>query len=96
ELWLEVFHNLPSKTLKDVSLTCPAFRRLTRTLIFAHFDFHPYALRLVARSNPYAFRDPAADSGLLLPPDAVFAAHMARLDFWSSPEIAPLIRSCHV
>ncbi|KAJ7658661.1 hypothetical protein DFH06DRAFT_442154 [Mycena polygramma] len=107
ELWLEVFSNLPSETLNDVSLTCSAFRRLTRTLIFAHFDFHPYALGapaarsalrtlLVARALPYAFCDPGADSALPPPPDGAFSTHLARLNFYSSPEIAPLIRSCYI
>ncbi|KAJ6518286.1 hypothetical protein C8R47DRAFT_1232463 [Mycena vitilis] len=82
ELWLEVFCNLPRETLKDVSLTYPTFRRLTRTLLFAHFDFHPYAF--------------GADSALLLPPDAELAILTERLGFWTSDEIAPFVRSCDI
>ncbi|KAJ6501025.1 hypothetical protein C8R47DRAFT_1211299 [Mycena vitilis] len=107
ELWLEVFSTLPLKTLKDVSLTSLGFHRLTQTLIFAHFEFHPYALGapaprsarrtlLVTRALPYAFQDRGAGSDLPLLPDEAFPTHMARLSFYSSPEIAPLIRSCNI
>ncbi|KAJ7659051.1 hypothetical protein DFH06DRAFT_1194950 [Mycena polygramma] len=82
ELWLEVFSNLPRGVLKDVSLTYPTFRRLTRTLLFSHFDFHPYAL--------------GADSALLLPPEPELAILMERLNFWCSDEIAPLVRACDI
>ncbi|KAJ6516607.1 hypothetical protein C8R47DRAFT_1205839 [Mycena vitilis] len=69
---------------RELSLTYSAFRRLTRTLLFAHFNFHPFAIGA------------ELDFTLLPPPDAELGTLMARLDFWTSPEIAPLIRSCNI
>ncbi|KAJ6477876.1 hypothetical protein C8R47DRAFT_643870 [Mycena vitilis] len=86
ELWLEAFGNLPTDTLQDLSLTCHDLRRVTRSLLFAHFAFHPFVVR-----NPYIVRQ---DSNCLLPADTSVAGLMERLHFWSSEDIAPLVRTC--
>ncbi|KAJ7480697.1 hypothetical protein FB451DRAFT_959543, partial [Mycena latifolia] len=39
---LEVFNHLPRANFKDISLTYRIFHRLSRPLLFADFDFHPY------------------------------------------------------
>ncbi|KAJ7448614.1 hypothetical protein B0H11DRAFT_2080039 [Mycena galericulata] len=44
ELWLDIFHRLPLKTLKDVSVTEHAFRRICLPLLFADFRFYPYTI----------------------------------------------------
>ncbi|KAJ6561679.1 hypothetical protein B0H19DRAFT_942704, partial [Mycena capillaripes] len=85
EIWLEVFRSFPRdtySTLKDLSLTLPAFRRLLQPLLFANFDFHPYALDV--------------DGGFLLPSTEQVEESLARLNFWCSDEIIPLIRSCRI
>ncbi|KAJ7840149.1 hypothetical protein B0H13DRAFT_2101217 [Mycena leptocephala] len=80
ELWLEIFNYLPRDTLKDISLAHHNFCRITRPLLFAHFDFHPFAL--------------GPNGTLFLPSAAEVAISLERLEFWSSDEIAPLVRSC--
>ncbi|KAJ7135763.1 hypothetical protein C8R44DRAFT_976568 [Mycena epipterygia] len=39
ELWLEVFHNLFKEHLKNVSLTCRTFHRVSHHLLLANFDW---------------------------------------------------------
>ncbi|KAJ7132650.1 hypothetical protein C8R46DRAFT_1140473 [Mycena filopes] len=82
ELWLEVFANLSRDTLKDISLTYRAFCRISRPLIFTHFDFHPYCI--------------ASNDVLLLPEQEHVDAALERLNFWLSNEIAPYVRSCTI
>ncbi|KAJ7673715.1 hypothetical protein DFH06DRAFT_749342 [Mycena polygramma] len=88
ELWLEIFGNLPTDALKDLSLTCHDLRRITRSLIFAHFDFHPYVIR-----DPYSVGE---HNNCLLPADPGVAGLVGRLHFWSSEDIAPLVRTCDI
>ncbi|KAF8214356.1 hypothetical protein K438DRAFT_1563969, partial [Mycena galopus ATCC 62051] len=80
DVWLEIFHRLPRETLKNLSLTYPTFRRLSRPILFANFHFHPYALGVYYR----------------LPPAGKFEECLACLNFWSSDQIAPLVRSCNI
>ncbi|KAJ6527038.1 hypothetical protein B0H19DRAFT_1243334 [Mycena capillaripes] len=82
ELWVEAFSNLSFDTLKDVSLTNRAFCRATRPLLFTHFDFHPYTL--------------GPDRAPLPLEDAEVARNLERLEFWTSDEIAPFVRSCDI
>ncbi|KAJ6518285.1 hypothetical protein C8R47DRAFT_1312714 [Mycena vitilis] len=82
ELWLETFTSMSHETLRSVSLTHHDFCRITRPLLFTHFDFHPYAA--------------GTNSALLLPPAVEVAKALDCLEFWSSDEIAPLVRSCDV
>ncbi|KAJ7719431.1 hypothetical protein DFH07DRAFT_314177 [Mycena maculata] len=81
ELWLEVFENLPRDSLRQLSLTHTKFKGLSRTLLFAHLDFKPYAY---------------TREGLMLPHQAGIDSRMQRLDFWASDEIAPLVRTCRL
>ncbi|KAJ7474374.1 hypothetical protein B0H11DRAFT_2282232 [Mycena galericulata] len=82
ELWLDIFLHLPRKTLINVSVTEHVFRRLCLPLLFTDFRFYPYT----------------SDSrdGSIVPPTTEIQVHLDRLNFWSSEEIAPLVRSCHV
>ncbi|KAF7344702.1 L-aminoadipate-semialdehyde dehydrogenase [Mycena venus] len=82
ELWLEIFSDLSPDALKDVSVTNRTFCHTTRRLLFAHFDFHPYAI------GPH--------SAPILPSDLDVARYLERLDFWTSDEIAPFVCSCTI
>ncbi|KAF8215618.1 hypothetical protein K438DRAFT_1560595, partial [Mycena galopus ATCC 62051] len=90
EIWAETFVHLPRTALPQVNLTHRTFHRITRPLLFRHFEFHPYmgiAGYQITACPP---------SGLLIP----YAEHMPslfdRLQFWSSPVIVPLVRTCRV
>ncbi|KAJ7804286.1 hypothetical protein B0H14DRAFT_3486416 [Mycena olivaceomarginata] len=81
ELWLEILAHLPWETLKYLSLTHRIFSRLSRHLIFADFHFYPYAI---------------SGRTVLLPPVMKIKRALERLDFWTSEDIAPLVRSCEI
>ncbi|KAJ7046366.1 hypothetical protein C8F04DRAFT_1227507 [Mycena alexandri] len=85
ELWLEIFKLIPRECLMKASLTFRAFYRITRPLIFTHFHFHPYCLIQSAYGGV-----------LLLPRKEKIALARERLDFWSSGEIGPYVRSCDI
>ncbi|KAJ7766104.1 hypothetical protein B0H16DRAFT_1226276, partial [Mycena metata] len=78
ELWREVFCYLPREALKAVSLTRHAFLAISRPLLFADFHFE-LGVRLGESSRTFAENE---------------ARSLARLAFWSSNDIAPLVRSC--
>ncbi|KAJ7691450.1 hypothetical protein B0H17DRAFT_1063188 [Mycena rosella] len=82
ELWIEILGTLSPDTLKDISVTNRTFCRTIRRLLFAHFDFHPYGVG--PHSTP------------ILPSDVEVTRHLERLDFWTSDEIAPFVRSCTI
>ncbi|KAJ6546755.1 hypothetical protein DFH09DRAFT_1506527 [Mycena vulgaris] len=82
ELWVEVFKYLPKTCLRDVSSTYRTFSRISRPLVFSDFDFHPYAV--------------GAGDRRLLPSATEVKRSFERLNFWCSPEIAPLVRSCKI
>ncbi|KAJ6492260.1 hypothetical protein C8R45DRAFT_1213021 [Mycena sanguinolenta] len=93
ELWLEIIHRLPKETLPAVALTHRTFHRISRPLLFTHFTFRPYAVAyLPTRDNNWVRWHHAAEP-------IAFSQHthdrqLARLNFRSSSEIAPLVRSC--
>ncbi|KAJ7755256.1 hypothetical protein B0H16DRAFT_1458795 [Mycena metata] len=80
ELWREILCHLPRNALQNGSLVCHTFFALSRPFLFADFYFH-------VGQGP---RGRAA--GRTLAEDGVRA--LERLDFWSSNDIAPLVRSC--
>ncbi|KAJ7448647.1 hypothetical protein B0H11DRAFT_2080161 [Mycena galericulata] len=82
ELWLDIFCRIPWDSLKDVSVTNHAFRRICLPLLFANFHFHPYTL--VYYNTPKA------------PPTTEIEVSLERLDFWCSDKIAPLVRTCNL
>ncbi|KAJ6546738.1 hypothetical protein DFH09DRAFT_1506489 [Mycena vulgaris] len=81
ELWVEVFKYLPKTSLRDVSSTHRTFSRISRPLVFSDFDFHPFA---------------GGAGGTVHPSAAEVKRSFERLNFWCSPEIAPLVRSCKI
>ncbi|KAJ7053181.1 hypothetical protein C8F01DRAFT_1260834 [Mycena amicta] len=82
ELWTEVFGGVSQTDLVQVATASRAFCALARPLLFAHFNFHPYA---VARS-PSGVR--------FLPREETLKSATERLNFWLSPEIASLVHAC--
>ncbi|KAJ7870379.1 hypothetical protein B0H13DRAFT_2280639 [Mycena leptocephala] len=85
ELWLEICCSLPKdsfkQTLGQISLTCRSLHHLSRSLLFADFVFHPQAEMW---------------QSLSLPQKSGFERSKRLLEFWSSDEIAPLVRSCDI
>ncbi|KAJ6498887.1 hypothetical protein C8R45DRAFT_821053, partial [Mycena sanguinolenta] len=82
EPWFYILRDLPRDTIKALCLTSSIFKDLCRTFLFAYFDFHPYALR---------------DGGVIvLPLTVVVNRTLERLEFWTSDDIAPLVRSCKI
>ncbi|KAJ7141321.1 hypothetical protein C8R44DRAFT_866954 [Mycena epipterygia] len=80
ELWLEVFAYLSQDALKALSLIHRTLFDISRPLRFVDFKFHPY---------PSNYRQHQ-------PTSAQVDHALQRLRFWSSPEIAPLVRSCSI
>ncbi|KAJ7185779.1 hypothetical protein C8R46DRAFT_386187 [Mycena filopes] len=87
ELWLEVLKNLQENadrgTLSNFSVASRAFRSLAFPSLFSKFHF----------STPYYI---ATKGTLLLPSPTKIDQHMERLAFWTSPEVAPFVRQCHI
>ncbi|KAJ7766111.1 hypothetical protein B0H16DRAFT_1687142 [Mycena metata] len=79
ELWGEVFCYLPRGALKNISLTRRTFFAISRRLLFTNFHFALGIRRLGDSSRTFAEHEAHA---------------LARLAFWSSNDIAPLVRSC--
>ncbi|KAJ7770027.1 hypothetical protein B0H16DRAFT_1517094 [Mycena metata] len=90
ELWAEIFTSLPREALGCVYLTSRLFAHIVRPLLFRALEFHPYALvggyRAVA----------CPPSGLALPILEHIDSDRQRLSYWSSSDIAPLVRVCSV
>ncbi|KAJ6498878.1 hypothetical protein C8R45DRAFT_797285, partial [Mycena sanguinolenta] len=83
ELWIdEIFPGLPRDTIKALSLTSEMFRDLSRPFVFAHFVFHPYAV--------------GTERDIILPPNIMVDRALERLEFWTSTDIAPHVRSCEI
>ncbi|KAJ7614288.1 hypothetical protein DFH06DRAFT_134417 [Mycena polygramma] len=85
ELWLEIANNFweyDRQTLLNFSLACRTFRGVSRPRVFAKFAFEVYRI--------------TTEGALLLPSPAEVDMRLERLDFWCSPEIAPLVRSCEI
>ncbi|KAJ6498902.1 hypothetical protein C8R45DRAFT_821112, partial [Mycena sanguinolenta] len=81
ELWLDIFRRLPRDTIKALFLTSSIFKDVCRSFLFAHLDFHPYAIR---------------DRKIVLPPSLEITRALERLEFWASDDIAPHVRSCKI
>ncbi|KAF7376500.1 L-aminoadipate-semialdehyde dehydrogenase [Mycena sanguinolenta] len=81
ELLLEIFRSLPRHTITALSLTCRKFKDISRPFLFTHLHFHPYSVR---------------DDAILLPPSIVVDGALECLEFWTSDEIAPHVRSCKI
>ncbi|KAJ7050677.1 hypothetical protein C8F01DRAFT_1034884, partial [Mycena amicta] len=81
EVWLEILKTLPKASYPNLSLTNRQLHNIVLPTLFAHFSFHPYAVR---------------DGQLLLPPSAAVDEAMDRLNFWASDRIAGLVRSCTI
>ncbi|KAJ7051634.1 hypothetical protein C8F01DRAFT_1376733 [Mycena amicta] len=87
EIWLEIAYILPPPALANLSLANHRFREISKPPLFAHFEFHPYALELVVHNREEA----------LLPEEAENFQEMSeRLQFWCSDAIAPHVRTCMV
>ncbi|KAF7376512.1 hypothetical protein MSAN_00067200 [Mycena sanguinolenta] len=82
ELWLDIFRYLPRDTIETISLTSSTFRDVSRPFLFAHFDFHPYAV--------------GKAGAILLPPNIVIDEALERLEFYTSDDIARHVRSCKI
>ncbi|KAF7340957.1 hypothetical protein MSAN_02081000 [Mycena sanguinolenta] len=90
EIWAQTFLYLPRAALLQVNLAQRMFHRIAHPLVFHDFDFHPYltiAGYLITQCPP---------SGLMIPYEEHIPSLLARLQFWSSPDIAPLVRTCRV
>jgi hypothetical protein len=84
ELWLTIFEDLTSSDIANVRLTCRSFAALGKFQAFSLFRFHPF--RLVSSTTDYrlAFANER------------HALRLERLQYWTSPDIAPLVRRCKV
>ncbi|KAJ7644703.1 hypothetical protein FB45DRAFT_1053392 [Roridomyces roridus] len=82
EIWLEIFRSLPRQALMRVHSTHRQFTAISRPLLFTHFTFHPYLLDIRGYFCAVFYDD--------------IDLEVERLKFWSSEEIAPLVRQCTV
>ncbi|KAJ7826205.1 hypothetical protein B0H14DRAFT_2817711 [Mycena olivaceomarginata] len=94
ELWIEILQDLPKETLQNVALSHRTLGRISRPFLFVTFVFHPYAVVSIPQ-NINRMRWPEADEPLLLSQEAQ-DRELERLNFWSSAEIAPLVRTCRL
>ncbi|CAK5264906.1 unnamed protein product [Mycena citricolor] len=85
ELWLQVFSHLSSSfaDLKSVSLVCDTFRVLAQPLLFARIAIYPNFSHTAL--PPLALRYTANKSR---------KKAAQRLDFFTSPGVAPAVREC--
>ncbi|KAJ7770039.1 hypothetical protein B0H16DRAFT_1517117 [Mycena metata] len=90
ELWAEIFASLPHNALACVHLTSRLFAHIVKPFLFRALEFHPY-VRLSG------YRTVACPpSGLGLPRLEHIDSARQRLSYWSSSDIAPLVRACSV
>ncbi|KAK7042755.1 L-aminoadipate-semialdehyde dehydrogenase [Favolaschia claudopus] len=94
ELWLQILQDLPKTALRNVSGTNRTLSRISRPLLFAEFTFCPYAVTRLPK-NDQTVRAPDVINPIPLN-EIEREAELDRLNFWSSPEIAPWVRSCTV
>ncbi|KAJ6542914.1 hypothetical protein B0H19DRAFT_1172412 [Mycena capillaripes] len=90
EIWAEILAHLPRSSFPHTNLTSWRFHRITRPLLFRDLGFHPYM------GIAGYFITSCPPSGLALPGPEQIHLVMERLRFWSSPDIAPLVRSCRI
>ncbi|KAJ6455464.1 hypothetical protein C8R45DRAFT_1036409 [Mycena sanguinolenta] len=82
EIWLQIFAYLSSPTdIKACSLTCVSFRQLAQPLLFAKIFTHPLPPPLALRS---------------LQTNKYRRRTSQRLEFFTSPLIAPAVRECWI
>ncbi|KAJ7505952.1 hypothetical protein B0H11DRAFT_1976796 [Mycena galericulata] len=81
EMLLKIVEHLPRDELQVLCLTSHTFKSFSRPHLFSDLVFHPYAI---------------GGDGLMLPSPAEVDAYLQRLNFWSSDEIAPFVRSCTI
>jgi hypothetical protein len=82
EIWLQVFPLLSSKVLKEVSLTCQAFRVMAQPLLFQSMTLDIVELCFQPRAQPSLTTEMQQD--------------IRRLTFYSSSRIAPSVISCKI
>ncbi|KAJ7434707.1 hypothetical protein FB451DRAFT_1418635 [Mycena latifolia] len=90
ETWTQIFEDLPRDAISQVHRVDWLFHRIARPLLFREFKFHPYG------RWSFAWLDWDSPSALYLPHPVQIQLLLQRLEFWSSHEIAPLIRVCHM
>ncbi|KAJ7644757.1 hypothetical protein FB45DRAFT_1053430 [Roridomyces roridus] len=85
ELWLAIFELLPRESIQQLCLSARRFSAISRPLLFGHLPFHPCLTHHFP--EPICSRPPS-------PQYTQFA--LDRLNFWSSDEIAPMVRECTI
>ncbi|KAJ7896692.1 hypothetical protein B0H14DRAFT_3605134 [Mycena olivaceomarginata] len=80
ELWSETFKGLPSKALISLHATSHQFHQIARPLLFGEFHFHPFHVQEGASSRYSDQLDVDRNT--------------KRLEFWTSPAVAPFVRGC--
>ncbi|KAJ6525238.1 hypothetical protein DFH09DRAFT_1329048 [Mycena vulgaris] len=109
ELWDEVFTHLSREDLQHVHLVDHLFHRLSNPLLFRTVTFHFDKIATPRSDEQYDFSpdeqsdsssDEQDDSPAVVPPTpaevAVVENALMRLEVWSSPAIAPLVRVCTI
>ncbi|KAJ6563819.1 hypothetical protein B0H19DRAFT_73010 [Mycena capillaripes] len=94
ELWIEILQDLPKETLQNVALSHRTLRRISRPFLFVTLVFHPYAVAYISQDIDRV-RWPEAEEPMLLSEEAQ-GHELERLNFYSSTEIAPLVRTCRL
>ncbi|KAK6991752.1 hypothetical protein R3P38DRAFT_3090748 [Favolaschia claudopus] len=90
ETLAEIFAFLPRSVLPPVNLTAKSFHRIARPLLFRDLQIHPYVC-----IAGYSVLD-CPPSGLAIPSEIHITYLLERLQYWASPDIAPLVRTCSV
>ncbi|KAF8209561.1 hypothetical protein K438DRAFT_2062927 [Mycena galopus ATCC 62051] len=80
ELWGETFAALPRKTLLSLHATSHLFNEISRPLLFAEFDLHPFLV----------FEGTSSHFSARIDVDRF----VERVEFWTGPAIAPFVRGC--
>ncbi|KAF8143878.1 hypothetical protein K438DRAFT_1875094 [Mycena galopus ATCC 62051] len=84
EVWVEILDGIPedeTKSIQNLSLTCWTLRHVARPRLFSVLHFITYAL---------------SHGGVRLCSPEEVQRRLARLDFLTSPEIAPLVRYLNI
>ncbi|KAF7357273.1 F-box domain-containing protein [Mycena sanguinolenta] len=87
EVWLQVFSILDRGDWIFLHRVSRAFHRISRPLLFKHLHFYPYA------AVPYYGR---TTPEFLIPGEVEIKRTIRRLRFWTSDDVAPLVRECTV
>lgn len=86
EVWLAIFEfgGLGASDISNVRLTCISFATLAKPQAFSTFDFIPFILTAEETCYRWAFTSEHVQR------------LTQRLNFWTSLEIAPMVRECRV